>query len=605
MIREVKELLSKNTKNIIYFQFIFKIFTLLIAIPLFLNCFKLIMNISGYSYLTFENIISFILNPLTLLMLLIIILILGFYSVFDIGTIIILLDSSKQNKEIELKDAISISLKKSLNVFNPKNLGILIFVLFLIPFLNLGIGSSVITSIKIPEFIMDYINANNVLSILYIFIVIVLLILSLNWLYSIHYYFLENKKFNEACKSSRKLSSKKHLKDILCFVFLETIISLIYLLFIIIGIVIIIILNKYLNNIKVLESFLISIVIGFILISMIIFSIIDKAIAYACISMLFYRHKKEIGEKIKHINIKNIDKKITKSKWNILKYSFLILGFLGLTTFTYGVIKGEYNLNIEYIRNMEITAHRGASVKYPENTFSAFIGAKELGADWIELDVQETKDGIVIVSHDSNLKRVSGVDLNIYEATYKEISKLDVGSFKDRKYSDERVPLFEEVVKWAKENNMKLNVEIKPTGYEKNLEKNVVEIIKDNNYKDYCVVTSQVYDVLEKVKKIDKNIKTVYVTSFAYGNITKLEHADYFSVEATSITKEMVSLIHKQGKQIYGWTVNTEEGINKMINLGVDNIITDDISLGKELVIKSKSSDLITETVNLIQEIFG
>ena len=281
------------------------------------------------------------------------------------------------------------------------------------------------------------------------------------------------------------------------------------------------------------------------------------------------------------------------------------MGFIGLTVFVHGVLKDEYNLNIEYVKNMEITAHRGASIDYPENTMIAFIGAKELGADWIELDVQQTKDKQIIVSHDTNLKRVTGVNINTYEATYEDILKLDAGSFKDKKFSKERIPLLEDVVKWAKENNIKLNIELKPTGYEQDFEAQVVDIIKKYNFQDACVITSQVYDVLDNVKQVDEDIITVYVMSLAFGDITALDKADYFSVEATSITKEMVSKIHGLGKQIYGWTVNTKEGINKMINLNVDNIITDDITLGKELVTKSKSSDLITEIINFINTIFS
>ena len=88
--------------------------------------------------------------------------------------------------------------------------------------------------------------------------------------------------------------------------------------------------------------------------------------------------------------------------------------------------------------------------------------------------------------------------------------------------------------------------------------------------------------------------------SIAIGNITDLSYADAFSVEATNVTSNLVSKVHNQGKELYAWTVNTEESINKMIDMGVDNIITDNIELGRELVEKSKNSDLISEFIKTI-----
>lgn len=605
MIKKVKDLLSKNLWEIVKFEIVFKIITLLIASPLFLNIFKLTMKVTGFNYLTIENIGSFILNPLTIVLLFILILLVGFYAVFDIGTIIVLLDASNQNKKIGYKDAMYISLQKSIRVFKFKNFGLLLFMLFIIPFLNLGISSSILSTIKIPEFIMDFIVNNSLLNTLYFGLVIVLFIIFLKWFYSLHYYFLEDKSFKDAVKESKNLSKNHHFKDMVSMLFVQLLVLILYFGFIILGLVLIVLFNNVFSHLEIVQSILISVIVGFILLSLILFAIIGTSFSYACISVLFYSHKEQKKEKITHINIKEAGKKVTKSKWKIIKYICILLAFIGLTTFNYGVIKGNYNLNIEYVKNMKITAHRGASIDYPENTMIAFIEAKKLGADWIELDVQQTKDQQIIVSHDTNFKRVTGVDMNAFEATYEEIKELDAGSFKDKKFKGEKIPLLEDVIKWAKENNVKLNIELKPTGHETEFESQVIEIIKKNNFENDCVITSQVYSVLENAKKVDKNIKTVYVMSIAIGDILSLDKADSFSLEASNINNDMVSKIHREEKEVYGWTVNTEEGINKMINLNVDNIITDNILLGKKLVAKSKSSDLITEIIKLIQSLFG
>lgn len=231
-------------------------------------------------------------------------------------------------------------------------------------------------------------------------------------------------------------------------------------------------------------------------------------------------------------------------------------------------------------------------------------GAKNLGTDWIELDVQQTKDGKIIVIHDTNFKRTTGVNKNTWELTSDEVKKLDAGSWFDEKYEGEKIPFLEEVIEFAKMNNIRLNIELKPTGHETGFEKNVIDIINKANFKDRCVVTSLVYDVLENVKKYDKDIKTVYVMGLAYGDITALKAADHFSVEATSITENLVSHVHREGKQIYAWTVNTKESIQEMVDLNVDNIVTDNIELAKDIIYASKTSNVLNEYIRRIENIF-
>ena len=92
--------------------------------------------------------------------------------------------------------------------------------------------------------------------------------------------------------------------------------------------------------------------------------------------------------------------------------------------------------------------------------------------------------------------------------------------------------------------------------------------------------------------------------SLAYGDILKLEAADNFSIEESSVNKTMVKKVHNAGREIYVWTVNNKESISKMIDLNVDNIITDNISLAKDTIYESKTSDIIKEFIKFINNLF-
>ncbi len=600
-LKNTLNMIRYNFGTLIRFEILYKTLLSIILIPFAVLGFHLSMKLTGYTYLTIENIFSYLLNPITVILLFFILMYLTLITLFDISSIIVLFDISYQKEKIGTMDLIKISFSRCKRILNIKNISVSFFVLFLIPFLNVGISSNVVTSIKIPEFIMDYISSNSTLIMIYLVVYLFLLSIMSKWLYSLHYMILENQNFKEARKNSKELIRGKKFIDQFKILLTQFITSIIYTVFVLLGVLIIMLLSEILSKAKVIESIMITIVWLFIAASLILSSYISNAVSYATISALFYKHKVEKKEQITHIDYKRM---ITGKKQNqVSKYVWVILSVFfvgGCSLFTYQFVTGKANLNIEFVRTIEITAHRGASVKYPENTMSAFVGAKELGADWIELDVQQTKDMQIVVSHDTNLKRVTGVDKDIIEMNYSEIETLDAGSFFDERFKGERIPLLSDVLKFAKDNDIQLNIELKPTGKENNFEEQVINLIKEYNFENRCVVTSQVYNVLENIKKVDQKIKTVYVMSIAIGNITDAKYADAFSVEASNVNRTLVNKVHSEGKELYAWTVNTEESINQMIDMNVDNIITDNIELGKELVEKSKKSDLISELIKSI-----
>ena len=599
-LKNTFETIKYNFGTLAKFEILYKILAFLIFAPILMGGFKLSMKLTGFNYLTIENISSFILNPITLILLLVAIIFLTFVTLFDVSTMIIIYDASYNEKKITLQEAIKISLSKCKNMVKFKNIPVAFMLLFLIPALDIGIKTNTIWKITIPEFISDYITNNTTLCTITIIIYTLLVILLLRWIYSIHYMTLENKNFKEARKCSSKLANGNKSKDLIRLVLIQILSALIYYAIIIIEILLISVIHQILIKYKIIESIIIAVICTIIAMTYILFLIISNSLSFALISTSFYIHKEDKQEEIKKINY-NTD---IKNKKKTFSRILIILVLTGVITcgsiFTYKVIKGEADLNINLGNNIEVTAHRGGSLDFPENTMSAFRGAQKVGADWIELDIQQTKDRKIVISHDTNVFRVTGVNRDIIDMTYEEISKLDAGSFFSEKFKGEKMPLLEEALEFAKNNNVKLNIELKPTGKEIDFEKDVVELIKKYDFIDRCVVTSQVYSAVENVKKIDSNIKTLYVMSVAIGDITNLEYADNFSVEATNVNEELVNLIHSKGKKLFVWTINTKDNINKMIDLGVDNIITDDYPLAVRLVKEYKNSNLIEKLIKVL-----
>lgn len=604
MINKIKNMLFYNFQELVTFQTVFKVTSFLIFVPLFLNFFNIIMKVTGYEYLTFENLFSFASNPIVIIMLILLVLFMMVYTFFDLSTIIIILDASYQEKKVDIKEVLSISLRKSIEVFKFKNIALAFMILFLIPFLNIGIASGFISSINIPDFIMDYINNNLLFMIIFWSCFGLLTILLLRWLYASFYYVLENCDFKEARKRSIKLSKNSRIKDLIKLVATQGIVYALYIAFMLVGLALIYLIYKLLSKVMIIGSVFISIIGIFLALSLIIFTSLSMPLSYAVMSIMFYRHKEKNGESIKHINFNKRKKVVvTTKRWQHFKVSLAIIAVIAGSVFTYGITTNRYNFNIEYIKNTEITAHRGDSLNYPENTILAFTSALDKNADWIELDIQLTKDKEVVVSHDANLKRVSGVDKNIYDLTYKELQQIDVGKNYNN-VGETRIPLLSDVFKWGILNSISFNIELKPYEDDETLVEKTIELIKKYHMEDRVVLTSGKYSILEEIKKVNDKIPTGYIMSLAYGDISKLDKADNFSIEASSINKELVKKLHNEGKEVYAWTVNARDSINKMLDLNVDNIITDDVDNARKLLFASKSSNLIYVYLKWIEKIF-
>lgn len=601
-IKIIYGLVRVNIKSLIAFELIYKAACALLFVPLIWRIFDWIMNISGYTYLTLENIISFAANPLTVLAIILLLMLAAFCAMIDISAIVFTLDQSQQKIPVHLWQIIRFAVKNALRVYLPKNILLIVVVLFFMPFLNIGMASGFLSTISVPEFILDYIRANNVLSALFFAVTLLLFALMVKWFYAFHYFTLEGCSFREARKRSSMLNKKKRLKDFFSLLLVQVVFATLLLLVLFSLVALVFLVGKLFSGIFVARWLSGTIVWLALILTLAVAAALSLPVSYGCLSVLYYRRKAEKKEAVCHSLAPqySCNPRIVRGihAVNVTLGCIVIAGSLVLGYF---LCSGKLNPRIEYLRTMEITAHRGASVLYPENTMAAFKGAYELGADWIELDVQQSKDGEIIVIHDTNFFRTTGVDANTWDLTYAEISELDAGSFFSKDYAGEKIPLFSEVAAFAKEKGIKLNIELKPTGHETDFEKCVVDIIHETGIEDICVITSQVYEVLENVKAYDPSIPTVYVMSIAYGDITQLAAADHFSVEATNVTESLIARVHNAGKELFVWTVNTKESITKMAERNVDNIITDNIELAKQCIYESRYSDLLTEYLKLFR----
>lgn len=116
-------------------------------------------------------------------------------------------------------------------------------------------------------------------------------------------------------------------------------------------------------------------------------------------------------------------------------------------------------------------------------------------------------------------------------------------------------------------------------------------MIEQNGFEDHCVITSMNYGFLQQVKKANPNIRTGYIMTMTYGSISRITAADFFSVKYTYIDEEFVREAHSLGKEVHAWTVNYRGDIKRMMDVGVDNIITDNPVLVRKVMNRESETE--------------
>ncbi len=230
----------------------------------------------------------------------------------------------------------------------------------------------------------------------------------------------------------------------------------------------------------------------------------------------------------------------------------------------------------------EIFAHRGASFDAPENTLAAIEEAIAQGAGWAEIDVQETATGEVVVIHDRDLMKVGGVSLRVHDTPLETLREVDIGSYRDPRFADQRMPLFAEVLELAR-GRIRLNVELKYYGQEQRLEERVAELIEAHGMQQDVVLMSLSLPGVRAMKALRPDWEVGLLSSVAVGDVTRLD-VDFFAVNARFANRKFIERAQARGRKVLAWTVNDPAGMSAMASRGVDGIITDRPGLAREVL---------------------
>lgn len=554
---------------------------------------------SEYSYITANNIADFLLNPASLILFAILLSFVSYFLLFEIMAVILFYSMVLHGEKASPFIICRMVLQQSLLLFRKNGIRIVAFLWGILFFINIPLLFVMCNNIRLLEYSVLNLLKHRIYVLLAPLLFVLLIAFLLQRIFLIQSYLLDKKDIKDAVILNRQLLQKRRFRVGAMMLGWNLCITgfsyLIYFLTLIIAALFSIGLQ---NNELVIATFL-SVnerLRGYLYIAMFIITLISNTAFLTNIYVVFNEQK--IGSSSTYRRV------LERQNKRIFRHFFLmlmmILAVFNMYLFADIIRKGTPMAYINLDR-IQITSHRGFSYEVPENTIPAIEKAIEEQADYIEIDVRQTKDGELVLLHDESLKRTTGLNRNIYDINYEDAAVLDAGGWVDKKYEGTRIPTLREALEICK-GRVNLNIEIKYDTHTDNVEERTAALIEEYDMENQCVLTSTSLTCLKNLKMLDPDLKTGYITSLIFERYYYEDYIDFFSIKSYFVTESLMKEVHDHGKEIHAWTVNNKNELERMKRLGVDNIITDNPVYAKEVLYQENTNRLFVTLLKIITE---
>lgn len=554
----------KSWPTVLFFEIIYKI----TGYILFSSLWDLLRSAAlwalGVSVIGQQNIGLLLYNPFCVMLIVCAFLLLAYYIYLEITTLVLYCEEGWQGRSITIWPLLKRAFLRSLVLFQPRNLPV---ILALVPVIGLSVlpmTGGFIGKIQIPEFIFDYIKGAPGLFAAFLAVMTALNVLLFFYLFAFPAVILGGNCYRGALGESMQLLKGRKIKTAL--VLLACVLAFL-LAALLLSVCMILLLwgwsklafapdaGKGLFEFHYLKwSAMGGVLLG----------ILGPVSLFSAVLSLYHYFRGDVRPE--QTPAKPSLKAILRGALSVAA-AFIILGIFSETELGGNPYSAPQ-------AGTAVVSHRAGASFAPENTLAALNWSIQEGVGMAEIDVQQTRDGELIVLHDSDFQRVAGLNQKVWETDYAAVRDLDAGTHFSTEFAGERIPTLDEMLSAAK-GRIRLMIELKATGHETNLVAQTVERIKAAGMEDQCLIASMDSALLRESKELAPEIGTVYITIMAFSEEYNLPYVDGYSVETNFLTAELVTMLHSEGKKVYAWTANSDESMLKIIRMGADGLVTD------------------------------
>ena len=542
-----------------------------IGINLLFWSFRLILLFSNQENLTKDNFYLIFSNPLSSLFCAIYILLVTFLTFAEFFILINFINSRRESSAFSIKTALSKSFIKLKSLVGLQIFFFIIYFISMVPLENLGLSTAITERLRIPAFITGEILKTPIGALLYFILIFAVFYINYRLIFTFPRTILKEEPLSKSIKESWKITKKKMPQILIPIGIFE-------IIFMTLGLIFMFIVVGFLGIFKPFFGFWLSRTILQTMFDAVFFafSVLTK------ISIVLV-----LLDNIEPQRLKNIENIKEKRKRSSILAVFMIL-----------LLSGSIAINgIQiYYRKIDTKilkiAHRGDIQGGVENSLEALESAKKKGADYVEMDIQLTRDNNFVVMHDYNLQRLTGRNARVRDLDLREIQNLTIfeNGFKSR------IPTFEEYVKRAEELKIKLLVELKPSGDEpENFAEMFVKKFRKLGVERKFKIMSLDLGLVRKIEKIAPEIETGFVIPLQFGDFDNSK-IDFYVIEDFSYRHDLALKAHRMHRKIFVWTLNTRSEISKYLQEPIDGIISDELETINEIEKEDRSKESILKT---------
>lgn len=544
----------------IYFQsiLVLKFIQVSIALPLISYLFVQMLKVSGLSSITENNLFDVLSNPFALLVIFILGMIVVFFIYYEQAYYILLAYFHRRGESYHLKTLIKRLNRKAHFFLSLQSLAFILYFILILPLASIGLSAGIVDSLYIPHFIIEELFKFPGGLSLYVIGMLLVFYLSFRFLLVVPCFVVEEElSIMQGMKKSWFLTKKKTLKHL-------AYLSSILLGYTLVMAVVSFILFLPLSLIEFIFKIEVPVIAGLTLTLLQIVFFVSFGLLQVILADLL------LGFAYPTLGISEKTDQEQANRFLLKKSPFLLL--VGVAVFLFMVAGNIVSVTKAlYQPTTQIIAHRGYTARGVENTIGALREAKAAKADYVEMDVLQTKDLEFVVLHDTNLSRLAKKNVNVHDLTLEELQAIEVsaGGFTDR------IPSLKEYITVAKEIDIKLLIEIKHHGHEsEDMEARFVQLLQKEGVTKEYIVQSLKESSIDEVKALDPEILTGFLVALNIGSLPKTT-ADFIVIEEFSLNQRIIDQAHAVGKGIGVWTVNQEPLMRKVLNYNVDGLVTD------------------------------
>lgn len=592
----------KAFPHFVIFELLAKLFLLAIGVPVIAYLLKYTMKISGVTYLSDENLLIYLKKPTTIFAFIVLLFCVAFFTFVELSALVTCFSCHSKRQKITVGGMFVSGLKAFSKAFRWSGIPrFLVFMAFM-PIVQFTFASGQFLAPLMPIVRTIFRSVSSTAAVVvYVLIQVLVVILIVDKSYSLHYLVLTEHSFTDCIKKSRQaISGNKSRMAVSLFFWSICMLVISAVATFGIAFIIVFIIKGFSEPVKAFRTAL-----KVLKYAGRIFMILSSFLSVPAVTCWITQHFFEDTENTETIILPDSSNRKMKTSTRIAVISVMtVSGILLNMTYIQAIYKGNINLNTGILTRTQITAHRGYSAVAPENTMYAFEEAVGIGADYIELDVQLTADGQLVVFHDNTIDRTTDGKGKLSKYTYEELQEFSAGSWfsKDGMFDDAKIVLFSDVLECVG-NDILLNIEIKNHGDIVRTAEKTVEVIEEYGIERSCYVTSFSYKALKTVKKLNPKIKTGLIANIATStSFSQLKYIDAVSLNYIFINQSVVNMAHQNGKRVFVWTVDNRSDIQHMIAMGVDNIITNRPDRVSEIVTSKSIGDTF---LTILEKIFG